>query len=116
MADQNLNKNDRALERHIINCDVDVYDNKNDVYLGRLVNIHAKGLMIIGDVLLEEDKLYELDMHLPSDNKVLKLSVDCLWVRTADQLGKYWIGFTIIDLPSDAVEEINKIIELWCHA
>ena len=115
MSDMSTHNNDRALERHTINCDVDVYDSVNDVYVGRLVNIHAQGVMIIGDVLLEEDKLYELDMHLPSDNQVLKLSVDCLWVREADQIGKYWVGFTIIDLSPASAKEIHKLIEIWCN-
>ena len=57
--------NDRALQRHGINGAVDVYDSLRDVYIGRLVNIHSEGLMIIGDVRLEEDKLYKLDLHLP---------------------------------------------------
>lgn len=115
MTDLNSHNNDRALERHTITCDVDVYDSVRDIYLGRLVNIHAQGLMIIGDILLEEDKLYDLDMHLPLDNQVLKLSVDCLWVREADQVGKYWVGFTILELPAVAVEEIHKLIDTWCN-
>ena len=115
MSDMSAHNNDRALERHTINCDVDVYDSVGDVYVGRLVNIHAQGLMLIGNVMLEEDKLYEVDMHLPSDNKVLRLSVDCLWVRAADQLGKFWVGFTIIDLSPAASLEIEKLIKLWCN-
>ncbi|HWV14915.1 MAG TPA: PilZ domain-containing protein [Cellvibrio sp.] len=115
MSDLTAHNNDRALERYIVNCDVDVYDSVNDVYIGRLVNIHAQGLMVIGDVLLDEDRLYELDMHLPNDNNVLKLCVDCLWVRPADQVGKYWVGFTIIELPAAASEEIHKLIALWCN-
>ena len=47
--------NDRTLERHCIQGDVDVYDSLRDVYLGRLVNIHIEGLMIVGDLELEED-------------------------------------------------------------
>jgi hypothetical protein len=113
MADLNSNSNDRALERHTISCDVDVYDSVRDIYIGRLVNIHAQGLMVIGDVLLDEDRLYDLDMHLPLDNQVLKLCVDCLWVREADQVGKYWVGFTIIELPVAAAEEIHKLIDAW---
>lgn len=115
MSDMTTHNNDRALERYTINCDVDVYDSVRDIYIGRLVNIHAQGLMVIGDVFVEEDNLYELDMHLPSDNQVLKLSVDCLWVREADQIGKYWVGFTIIDLAPAAAVEIQKLIDTWSN-
>lgn len=116
MSDISASDNDRMLHRHTLSADVDVYDSLRDVYLGRLVNIHTQGLMIVGDVPLEEDRLYELDMHLPSlDNtkKVLRLGVDCLWTRAADQSGKHWTGFSIIDSSPQAAEEIHRLIESW---
>lgn len=58
-------EHDRELERHSINGDVDVYDNLRDLYIGRLVNIHAQGLMVVGDVAMEEDRIYTLDLHVP---------------------------------------------------
>jgi hypothetical protein len=115
MGELSAHDNDRSLERHIIHCDVDVYDSLRDIYLGRLVNIHVKGLMIVGDIALEEDKLYEIDMHMPADNQVLRLGVDCLWMRPADLDGKYWTGFNIIEASPVASEEIRKLIALWCH-
>lgn len=115
MGESSAHDNDRSLERHVINCNVDVYDSLRDIYLGRLVNVHGKGLMIVGDIALEEDKLYEVDMHMPVDNKVLCLSVDCLWTRPADQESKHWTGFNIIDASPSDVEEIRKLIALWGH-
>ena len=116
MSDISAHDNDRMLHRHTLNADVDVYDSLRDVYLGRLVNIHTQGLMIVGDVLLEEDRLYELDMHLPnmdSSKRVLRLGVDCLWTRAADQNGKHWTGFSIIDSTPQAAEEIHRLIASW---
>ncbi len=115
MGDLSAHDNDRSLQRHIINCSVDVYDSVRDIYLGRLVNIHVNGLMVVGDIALEEDTLYEVDMHLPEDNQVLQLVVDCLWTRNADENGKHWTGFNIIDVSPAAAEEIRKLIALWCH-
>jgi len=115
MSDLSAYSNDRSLHRHVINGDVDVYDSLRDVYLGRLVNIHTQGLMIVGDIAVEEDRLYELDMHLPGppDRAVFRIGVDCLWTRAADQNGKRWTGFSIIDATPQAVEEIRKLIESW---
>ncbi|RYY04400.1 MAG: PilZ domain-containing protein [Gammaproteobacteria bacterium] len=116
MSDLSSQNYDRALQRHTLGGDVDVYDSLRDVYLGRLVNIHTQGLMLVGDVPLEEDRLYELDMHLPNDTStkvVVRIGVDCLWTRSADQNGKHWTGFTIIDLTPQAAEEIHKLIQLW---
>lgn len=116
MSDLSPQNYDRALHRHSINGDVDVYDALRDIYLGRLVNIHGKGLMLVGDVLLEEDHLYELDLQIPaaSDTKqAVRIGVDCLWSRPADQNGKHWTGFSIIDSTPHAADEINKLIQSW---
>jgi hypothetical protein len=116
MSDLSAQNYDRALHRHTIDGDVDVYDSLRDIYLGRLVNIHTKGLMLVGDVPLEEDRLYELDMHIPdaeNGKQVLRIGVDCLWTRTADRNGKHWTGFSIIDSTPQATEEIHKLIQSW---
>lgn len=115
----NDNSNDRNLERHGAPCDVNVYDNLRDAYLGRLVNIHTEGLMIIGDVRLEEDKLYKLDLHLPeyiNERNTIHLGVDCLWVRNADYNGKHWAGFKIIDISPQGADDIRKLTDVWIQA
>jgi hypothetical protein len=116
MSDLSSQNYDRAMHRHTVSGDIDVYDALRDVYLGRLVNIHTQGLMLVGDVPLEEDRLYELDLHLPSESankQVVRIGVDCLWTRAADQNGKHWTGFSIIDSTPHAAEEIHKLILSW---
>jgi hypothetical protein len=116
MSDLSSYRQDRENHRHLIHADVDVYDRLRDIYLGRLVNIHSHGLMIVGDVALTEDRLYELDMHIPATNnqkQLIKLGVDCLWVREADQQGKYWAGLSLIDVTPESAEEIRKLILCW---
>lgn len=116
MNDLSSQNYDRAMQRHAVNCDIDVYDALRDIYLGRLVNIHTQGLMLVGDVPLEEDRIYELDLHLLSDTvdkNVIRIGVDCLWTRAADQNEKHWTGFTIIDSSPHAAEEIHKLIQSW---
>jgi hypothetical protein len=119
MVDNPSLQNDRSLERHFIMGDIDVYDGLRDLYIGRLVNIHAQGLMIVGELLLEEDNLYEIDIHLPEWNSapgsVLRLGVDCLWTRSADQDDKHWMGFSIIDASPHVAEEIRHLVEHWAQ-
>lgn len=112
-------EHDRELERHTINGDVDVYDNLRDQYIGRLVNIHAQGLMIVGDLPMEEDRLYTLDLHVPepvNGQLVIQLGADCLWARDADLSGKYWTGFSIIDMSPQATETIRTLVDLLGEA
>lgn len=116
MSDSSSQNYDRAMHRHTVGGDVDVYDSLRDIYLGRLVNIHIKGLMLVGDVPLEEDRLYELDMHIPgNDNskQVIRIGVDCLWTRSADQDDMHWTGFSIIDSTPQAAEIIDQLIQSW---
>ena len=116
MSDLSPQNYDRVMHRHVVGGDVDVYDSMRDVYLGRLVNIHTQGLMVVGDVPLEEDRLYELDMHMLDENnlkQVIRIGVDCLWTRAADENGKHWTGFNIIDSNPRAAEVIQKLIQSW---
>jgi len=116
MSDIPSQNYDRAMHRHVVSGNVDVYDSLRDIYLGRLVNIHSQGLMLVGDVPLEEDRLYELDMHVFGENnskQVIRVGVDCLWARDADENGKHWTGFTIIDSTTHAAEVINELIQSW---
>lgn len=104
----------RSRVRHTPASDIDVYDNTRDQYLGRLVNIHQDGLMVIGDHPFEEDCLYKLDLHLPQPvngcNSV-HIGVDCLWARNADDNGKHWAGFSIIDASPQVLEVIEHLME-----
>ncbi|MDQ2076303.1 PilZ domain-containing protein [Marinimicrobium sp. ABcell2] len=106
-------KQQRGLERYGVTDAVDVYDSLRDVYLGRLVNIHRRGIMLMGDQRLEEDKLYKLDLHLPqplNGHNTIQLGVDCLWTRNADHNGKHWAGFAIIDLSPQSAEDVDALI------
>ncbi len=105
----------REFQRYALEGAVDVYDADRDAYLGRLVNLHARGLMLVGDQPLEEDRLYQLDLHLPRPIKgrsIVRLGVDCLWTRNADHNGKHWAGFTIIDAGPEAGEAIGLLIDI----
>jgi len=104
----------RHVERHSVTQDVDVYDALRDVYVGRLVNVHAKGLMLIADQPLKEDTLYTFDIHLPlpiRNLNTIQIGVDCLWVRDADLAGKYWMGFSIIDSTPETLLIIDQLIK-----
>ncbi|MBU2885352.1 PilZ domain-containing protein [Gilvimarinus agarilyticus] len=105
----------RKIERQGVSQSIDVYDNIHDVYLGRVVNIHSDGLMMMGDQPFQEDCLYRLDLHLSAPvngRNSVQLGVDCLWVRNAEDNGKHWAGFSIIDASPQAMEDITSLAEL----
>ncbi len=104
---------ERRLKRHSVHGVVEVYDSNRDLYVGRLVNVHSEGLMLMGEVLLESDHVYQLDLQLPTPlrgDKVIHLGVDCLWVRSSDESTTNWSGFHIIDLSEKAREQISDLM------
>lgn len=112
-----MSNNQRKLERHSIAAGLDVWDASTDEYLGRLVNIHAEGMMLLAPEPLVEDKLYELRLTLPqnfSSSGELTLGVDCLWVRAADPSDAtatgHWAGCQIIDASPQAREVIALLV------
>lgn len=104
----------RRLERHAISGVVEIYDSNRDKYLGRLVNIHHEGLMVMGDGELQADHVYQIDLQLPESiagSDHLHLGIDCLWSRVVEVTNTHWAGCQIIDLSDLAREQINVLVE-----
>ncbi len=100
-------------ERHTIEGVVDVYDSNRDLILGRLVNIHHEGLMVMGDGLLLADHIYQVDLLLPSaaeGSDRLHLGIDCLWSRRDEATNSHWAGCQIIDLSDFSRSQIDALI------
>lgn len=113
MSHNSSREHDRELERHAVKGAVDVYDSRRNVYVGRLVNIHAQGLMVVGDIALEEDRIYTFDLRVPESvagQMTIQIGVDCLWARDADLSGKHWMGFSIIDASPEANTAIAELV------
>lgn len=114
MSEPDVSTQKRKHERHSPEQVVDVYDTARDVYLGRLVNIHANGLMVIGDISCEEDHLYKLDLQLskPINNRnTIHVGADCMWTRDAGDNAKLWSGFSIIDVSPEGSADIDNLIK-----
>lgn len=106
--------NQRRLPRNELNATIDVWDALSDEHLGRLVNIHTEGLMLLSDHPLTENRLYQLRLTLPQNLSVtgeLFLGADCLWVRASDDSGSHWSGCQIIDLADESLLLIKLLIE-----
>ncbi len=111
-----IGSNKRRLARHDIEDGVVVKDEVTAVIVGRLVNIHAEGLMVMGDVALVPENLYQLSLFLPKEiggHRYVGLGVDCLWVRDSGSESSpvFWSGCQIIDCSDEARAVINGLIE-----
>ena len=115
MNEEESGSDARKLKRHTVDSTIDVYDTLREASVGRLVNIHSRGLMLMGSVRLEPDHLYQFDLHLPeavNGRDKIHLGVDCLWVREADDSDKHWAGCQIIDKSGEADADIAALVEL----
>lgn len=116
MTDQEQSTHRRSLKRHSIESAVEVYDSLRGMYLGRLVNIHSDGLMLMGEnAVIAADRLYQLDLHLPqhvNGKGIMHLGVDCLWVRESDECTKHLSGFQIIDMAPETKKDIEELVLL----
>jgi len=105
---------EHRLKRHDVSVVVEVYDRNTDQHLGRLVNIHNEGLMVMGTGGLQADHVYQLDLVLPESiegSTHLQLGVDCLWSKVVDASATYWSGCQVIDLSDVARRQIERLVE-----
>lgn len=104
----------RELIRYHFDDLVDVYDRQRDLWLGRLVNLHQKGLMVTGSQAMEEDKIYALELRLSQfieGRNRIAFKADCLWTRPADQADQHWTGMAILDCSEQASGDLARLIE-----
>lgn len=102
----------RRLHRHVLSEPVDVVDRLSQSPLGRLVNIHREGLMVMGGYPFDRERLYLLEIQLAESvngRRSIPLGVDCLWSRS-EESQMHWAGFKIIDASDDALQDIDVLI------
>lgn len=109
--DDKQQQDQRRLPRHALSAPVDVLDRLSLSPLGRLVNIHREGLMIMGGYPFDDERLYLVELQLPESvngRYSIPLGVDCLWSRRDSEM--HWAGFKIIDASDEALEDIDVLI------
>ena len=55
----------RKLERHHVSSSLEVYDLDSGQLLGRVVDLHAEGLMLLSETPIELDRTWALQVNLP---------------------------------------------------
>jgi len=105
----------RRQKRHALATSIDIYERAGDTKLGRLVNLHSEGLMIIGSYPFEAGKEYEVELRLPHFVElppVIPLEVDCLWARNEDENKTFWAGCQIITTRDSDISRLNQLIKM----
>lgn len=102
----------RRLTRASILQIIMVRDVMRDMEVGRIVNLHEEGFMIIGGTTVKENCLYQMRFLLsePVDGvSEIDVGAECLWIRETADDDRNWAGFHIIDLASANIAIITKL-------
>lgn len=109
--------NRRSRSRVQINLDATLVDQQSGKQMGKVVNMHQEGMMIIAHSdVVEEDKLYQANLvvNQPGEGfKEIPLGLDCMWRKKLEHGIGYWAGFRIISASKEAMEEITTLIEVF---
>lgn len=104
----------RKHPRYEISGPVKIWHPLRKQYLGVVANLSVDGLMLASSEALESERLYALELHLPSPiagTQKIPLTVDCLWVSEADiSTDVFWSGCQIIDCSDSDIEIIAALI------
>lgn len=103
----------RKLERHTVSSSLEVYDLDTGALLGRVVDLHQEGLMLLSDKPIEMFKSYALQINLPMTlNGVTEFCLDAesLWHRESIGGGQFWTGLQFLNVPDDSRSCIEKMV------
>lgn len=107
-----LDSQRRQLKRIHVAQDVVVKDMLRDLSLGKLVNIHREGFMLIGESFVKENRLYQLTFSAPNifqSASEISIGAECLWLKETDDTDVRWAGFHIIDVNDEGLRAIDKL-------
>lgn len=103
----------RRLDRHQVSTSLEVYDLDTGHHLGRVVDLHVEGLMLLSDHPIGLHKRFALQVSLPMTLNGLTeffLDAESLWNRESIAGGQYWTGLHFTTLPDDARGCIERMI------
>lgn len=103
----------RKRERKRVDQAILVRDTLLDTSVGRVVNMHEEGFLLISNNRIKENRLYQLSMRLPdgeNQGDFLSVGAECLWMKETDAGTHFWAGFHIIDIADAARSRITEFI------
>jgi Tfp pilus assembly protein PilZ len=96
--------------------ELNIYDNKTDEYIGKMVNLSVGGMLILGDKRLEVGGVYHI--KIPFDKTVngrvnFDIQTKCVWCTDAMGLSRYSIGLQFMDDSPLHYTFIRKMVETF---
>ncbi|MDR2340492.1 MAG: PilZ domain-containing protein [Deltaproteobacteria bacterium] len=108
----------RNMERRELIYYLKVRDVATDKELGRMVDIHREGLLLMGDRKLQAGKEYNISIEMPKAMmdqgiKNVGLKAVVMWAKNSQTTSFLENGLKFIDPSTDAQRTIDKLIEFF---
>ncbi|MCP4570408.1 MAG: PilZ domain-containing protein [FCB group bacterium] len=91
-----------------------VFDGKNDQFIGYLVDISVEGLMILSDQPIKQETLLIMKVELPeniTDGEKLLIKAKSLWWHQEENQESCRIGFKIEHSSLDLTQIIHRLFK-----
>lgn len=92
---------------------LEVYDLDSGHLLGRVVDLHAEGLMLLSEQPIELNRAWALQVNLPMNLNGMSefmLDAESRWNRESIAGGQYWTGLQFTHLPEDSRLCIERMV------
>ncbi|MCB1859829.1 MAG: PilZ domain-containing protein [Gammaproteobacteria bacterium] len=109
-------KEQRTNPRRRVNETIEIIDTNTGERLGYLVNISVGGLMLLSDIAVSPNQLFQLRMIPPSqaaETTAIEFGAECLWVQDTEDESPCWAGFQIIDISEQGTSQILQLMADW---
>ncbi len=103
----------RRLERHRVSNSLEVFDLDTGDLLGKVVDLHVEGLMLLSERPLEMFRPYALQVNLPMNlNGMTEFMLDAetMWRRESIAGGQFWTGLHFTRVPEDSRRCIERMV------
>ncbi len=103
----------RQLKRWNVPVSVQIFNTDNGEYLGRLGDIHTKGVRLISNIPIDLNKNYHLKIALPKefiDGEEITFNAKSVWSVKNIAMRKHTAGFELLNIPINELEKIEQFI------
>ena len=104
----------RRARRRKVGSTIDVTDTMTTEVIGRLGNLSETGMLILTNVPLCNDALYQFRFSLPDDRgggRPIEVGAHELWADDSSAGGQVWTGFRFIDMSAEDVGYIRAWVD-----
>lgn len=106
----------RRARRRKVPDTIPVIDTMTDRVVGHLSNLSETGMLMIANVALVEDALYQLRFDLGRDkasaSTAIEVGAHLLWQDQTSLQGQTWTGFRFITLLDSQMQQLRKWLDM----